>query len=61
MLTMNTQIPVATFFPLPVFFIRKAMRRSNAGARLTDSANLGTLVNMHIHQARARGGGGGGL
>lgn len=43
MFTRNTQRPVATAFPLPVFFMRNAMKRSNAGARLTDRANRGTL------------------
>ena len=46
MLTKNTHRPVATAFPLPVFFMRKAMNRSNAGARLTERAKRGTLTDQ---------------
>lgn len=55
MFTKNTQRPVATAFPLPVFFMRKAMNRSNAGARLTDNANRGTLRRAQWRAGQAAG------
>lgn len=54
MFTKKTQRAVPKVFPLPVTRIMNAIRRSNAGARLMDRANRGTLI--HVDQWEPRNG-----
>lgn len=42
--TRKTQRPVAKALPRPVFLMRKPIKRSKKGARLTANAKRGTLV-----------------
>lgn len=53
-LTRKTHMPVANAFPLPDFFIKYAMKRSNVGAKAIASPNRGTLITAFIRKFKTQ-------